>query len=67
MSYATVQVEADAYRVTCPCGKPQKHTESTPQRAAAQANRIEDYIERTGECPHERHAREFPQPGGSGS
>jgi hypothetical protein len=64
--HAVVRAEGDAFRVICPCGTPMSHTESAPQRAVAQADRLEEYIERTGECHHERHAREFPESGGAG-
>lgn len=52
MSHAIVTPQQGVYFVTCPCGEDMAHPESSGIRAAAQANRLEEYIERVGECHH---------------
>lgn len=54
MSEARILIEGGSYRVVCPCGNQMRFSEHAPERAAAQANRLEEYAKRTGECPHRR-------------
>lgn len=54
--FSTIRIERVGddvgHWVTCPCGTEMVYGFTSPIAAAAQANRLENYIGRTGQCHH---------------